>query len=302
MWQRMNQAMKAMTAVLASWLVGCSTSTPPQSSGPIKPMAAPKVALALGGGAARGFAHVGVIKALESQGIRIDLITGTSAGAVVGALYASGMSGFQLQRLAMETKESQVIDWDVLGKGGWIKGELLERFVNTRIQGRTFDKLSKPLGVVTTDLASGQPMVFKTGNVGQAVRASASVPGIFIPTEIAGNLYVDGGVTMPLPVQAAREMQADFVIAVDIGEQPESKKPGGSIDVVLQAFTIMGHVIGKTQAAQADVLIRPDTRGLSLTNFDTREIAILRGEEAVAKILPELRQKLLDRGFVFAAQ
>ena len=296
----MNQVIKAMAAVLTSWLVGCSTSTPPQTTSPAPtPVAAPKVALALGGGAARGFAHVGVIKALESQGIRVDLVTGTSAGAVVGALYASGMTGFQLQRLAMETKESQVMDWDVLGKGGWIKGELLERFVNTRIQGRSFDKLSKPLGVVTTDLATGQTVVFKTGNVGQAVRASASVPGVFIPTEIAGRLYVDGGVTMPLPVQAAREMQADFVIAVDIGEQPEGKKPSGSIDVVLQAFTIMGQVIGKTQAAQADILIRPDTRGLSLTNFDTRELAILRGEEAVAQVLPALRQKLTDRGFVF---
>jgi NTE family protein len=296
----MNRVTKIALAVFTSWLVGCASTPPPQA--PAAPAAAPKIALALGGGAARGFAHIGVIKALESQGISIDIVTGTSAGAVVGALYASGMSGFQMQRLAMETKESQVIDFDVLGKGGWVKGELLERFVNARVQGRTFERLAKPLGVVVTELSNGQTVVLRSGNVGQAVRASASVPGVFIPSEIGGRFFVDGGVTMPLPVQAARDMQADFVIAVDIGEQPEGRKPGGSIDVVLQAFTIMGQVISRAQASQADVLIRPDTRGLSLTNFDTRELAILRGEEAVARILPELRQKLLARGVVLAGR
>lgn len=296
----MNLVITVVLVLATSWLVGCATTTPPPASE--VPTAAPKVALALGGGAARGFAHIGVIKALESQGVAINIVTGTSAGAVVGALYASGLSGFQLQRLAMETKESQVIDFDVLGKGGWVKGELLERFVNARLQGRTFEKLAKPLGVVVTDLSNGQTVVLRAGNVGQAVRASASVPGIFIPSELGGRFFVDGGVTMPLPVQAARDMQADFVIAVDIGEQPEGRRPGGSIDVVLQAFTIMGQVISRSQAAQADILIRPDTRGLSLTNFDSRELAILRGEEAVARVLPELRQKLADRGVVLAGR
>lgn len=293
----MNAAKAFAITLLVVAVTGCST--PKVAEAPTTTAVAPtppKVALALGGGAARGFAHIGVIKALEAQGIPIDVVTGTSAGAVVGALYASGMSGFQMQRMAMETKESQVIDFDVLGKGGWVKGELLERFVNARLQGRTFEKLNKPLGVVVTDLADGKAVVMRTGNVGQAVRASASVPGVFIPPEFGGRFFVDGGVTMPLPVQAAREMQADFVIAVDIGEQPEAKKPASSIDVVLQAFTIMGQVMSRAQAAQADVLIRPDTRGLSLTNFDTRELAILRGEEAAIRLLPELRQKLTERG------
>jgi len=300
----MNPAISVVLVLATSWLVGCATTTPSAlpPPGSEAPTAVPKVALALGGGAARGFAHIGVIKALESQGVPVDIVTGTSAGAVVGALYASGLSGFQLQRLAMETKEAQVIDFDVLGKGGWVKGELLERFVNARLQGRTFEKLAKPLGVVVTDLSNGQTVLLRAGNVGQAVRASASVPGIFIPLELGGRFFVDGGVTMPLPVQAARDMQADFVIAVDIGEQPEGRRPGGSIDVVLQAFTIMGQVISRSQAAQADILIRPDTRGLSLTNFDSRELAILRGEEAVARILPELRQKLADRGVALAGR
>ncbi|MGA1253442.1 MAG: patatin-like phospholipase family protein [Burkholderiaceae bacterium] len=290
-------SLRVLAASLFVWLAGCATSPAPDTGlGPQQPPPPPKLALALGGGGARGFAHIGVIKALESQGISVDIVTGTSAGAVVGALYAGGLSGFQLQRIAMETKESQVIDFDVLSRGGWVKGELLERFVNTRLQGRSFDKLTKPLGVVVTDLSTGETVVVQSGNVGQAVRASASVPGIFIPTEIGGRFFVDGGVTMPLPVQAARDMRADFVIAVDIGEQPEGRRPGGSIDVVLQAFTIMGQVISRTQAGQADVLIRPDTRGLSLTSFDTRELAILRGEEAVARVLPELRQKLIERG------
>lgn len=300
---RMNAVKAFVIALLVVAVTGCST--PKVTEAPAKPTVTatpPKVALALGGGAARGFAHIGVIKALEAQGIPIDVVTGTSAGAVIGALYAGGMSGFQLQRMAMETKESQVIDFDVLGKGGWVKGELLERFVNARVQGRTFERLNKPLGVVVTDLANGKAVVMRTGNVGQAVRASASVPGVFIPPELGGRFFVDGGVTMPLPVQAAREMQADFVIAVDIGEQPEAKKPTGSIDVVLQAFTIMGQVMSRAQAAQADVLIRPDTRGLSLTSFDTRELAILRGEEAAIRLLPELRQKLTDRGVALGAR
>ena len=221
---------RVLAACLVVWIAGCATSPPPDTgSGPQPAASPPKLALALGGGAARGFAHIGVIKALESQGVSVDIVTGTSAGAVIGALYAGGLSGFQLQRLAMESKESQVIDFDVLGRGGWVKGELLERFVNTRLQGRTFDKLAKPLGVVATDLSNGQTVVMRSGNVGQAVRASASVPGVFIPPEIEGRFFVDGGVTMPLPVQAAREMQADFVIAVDIGEQPEEDQGGLSM-------------------------------------------------------------------------
>ncbi|MFZ9812422.1 MAG: patatin-like phospholipase family protein, partial [Burkholderiaceae bacterium] len=162
-------SLRFLAASLFVWLAGCATSPAPDTGlGPQQPPPPPKLALALGGGGARGFAHIGVIKALESQGISVDIVTGTSAGAVVGALYAGGLSGFQLQRIAMETKESQVIDFDVLSRGGWVKGELLERFVNTRLQGRSFDKLTKPLGVVVTDLSTGQTVVMQSGNVGQA--------------------------------------------------------------------------------------------------------------------------------------
>lgn len=254
----------------------------------------PKIALVLGGGAARGFAHVGVIKMLEAQGVRPDIVVGTSAGSVVGALYAAGYSGFELQRMALELDEKAVSDW-ALPNRGFLKGESLQNFVNTAVKGRALESLPKPLGIVATDLATGEQIVFRRGNVGMAVRASSSVPGVFQPVLIAGREYVDGGLTSPVPVRAARDMGADLVIAVDISKDPQTSKVGDTIDVLLQTFTIMGRAIAAQELQAADVVIAPDTREMKSASFDSRHLAIMEGERAALAALPNLRRKIAER-------
>ena len=255
------------------------------------PKAAPKIALVLGGGAARGFAHIGVIKALEAQGISPDIIVGTSAGALVGALYAAGNNGFDLQKLALQMQENEVSDWSLPDRGVF-KGEALQNFVNRVVNQRPLEKLNRTFAVVATDLHSGEQVVFRTGNTGMAVRASSSVPGVFQPVLINGHEYVDGGLTSPVPVRAARLLGADFVIAVDISARPEFGKTASSIDVLLQTFAIMQQSISRNEMKEANVAIRPSLPDTRRTDFQDRDITILAGEQAVAAVLPELKAKL----------
>jgi NTE family protein len=250
-----------------------------------------KIALALGGGAARGFAHIGVIKALEAQGIVPDIVVGTSAGSVVGALYASGMSGFELQNLALQMEENMLVDWAFPNRGV-LKGEALQGFINQKVKNLSVQKMPKPLGVVATDLQSGEMVLFRRGDTGMAVRASSAVPGMFQPVEIGGRDYVDGGLTSPVPAQSARAMGADFVIAVDISNVSRRDKLTGTLDVLLQTFAIMGHTIGRHELEDADVVVRPKTAAVSSTDFEGRHLAIMEGEKAAAAVMPELKAKL----------
>ena len=167
---------------------------------------------------------------LEAQGIVPDIVVGTSAGSLVGALYASGYNGFELQRIGLQLEDSVITDWSLPDRG-FLKGEALQRFVNQNVQNRPLEKLNKPFGAVATDLQSGEAITFRTGNTGTAVRASSSVPGVFQPVSINGRDYVDGGLVSPVPVRAARTMGADVVIAVDISNKPSFGKTGDSISV-----------------------------------------------------------------------
>jgi len=279
-------------AFIAVLLSACASPPPPA---PPTPVAAPrpplKVAIALGGGAARGFAHIGVIKALEAQGIVPDIVVGTSAGSVVGALYASGMSGFELQKLALAMEEDMLADW-ALPNRGVLRGEALQGFVNERVKNQPIQRLARPFGVVATDLQSGEKVLFRSGDTGMAVRASSAVPGVFQPVAISGRDYIDGGATSPVPVQSARAMGADFVIAVDISSVGRRERIAGTLDVLLQTFAIMGHTISSHELKEADVVIRPRTSAVSSINFSDRHLAILEGEQAAAAILPELKARL----------
>ncbi|MEW5887864.1 MAG: patatin-like phospholipase family protein [Pseudomonadota bacterium] len=279
---------QALIVFFALFLGGCAALSKPESVPPPKPV---KIALALGGGAARGFAHVGVIKALEAQGIVPDIIVGTSAGSVVGALYAGGYNGFDLQKLALHLDEATVSDW-TLPDRGVLKGEALQNYVNRALNNRPLEKLNRPLAVVATDLKSGEAVVFRTGNTGMAVRASSSVPGVFQPVAINGREYVDGGLVAPVPVKVARSLGADFVIAVDISARPQFGRTHNSLDVLLQTFAIMGQSISRFELLEADVVIRPNTPEIRATDFQEKHLAMLEGERAVAAVLPELRSKL----------
>ncbi|MBX9899798.1 MAG: patatin-like phospholipase family protein, partial [Burkholderiaceae bacterium] len=237
------------------FLLSACVSLPPQqvskveevkSSSPLKALKSIKIGLALGGGAARGFAHIGVIKVLEAQGINVDVVAGTSAGSVVGAMYAAGNNGFALQKLALEMDEATISDWSLpffAKSSGVLKGEALQFYVNKTVAQAPIEKLKKPFGAVATDLSTGLPILFQRGNTGAAVRASSAVPGVFQPVKINDRLYVDGGLVSPVPVRFAREMGADFVIAVNISSQPETQSGGSSLDVLLQTFTIMGQSV-----------------------------------------------------------
>ena len=277
-----------LAGIASLFLVSCAA---PPVAPPAAPRPAVKIALVLGGGAARGFAHVGVIKVLEAQGIIPDIVVGTSAGAVVGALYAAGNSGFALQRLVLGMAEGQFSDWSLPDRG-ILKGEALQNFVNDAVAGRPLEKLGKLFAVVATDLQSGEAVVFRTGNTGMAVRASSSVPGLFQPVVINGRDYVDGGLVSPVPVKIARGLGADFVIAVDISAKPQYGKTQTSIDVMLQTFAIMGQAISRYELPAADVVIRPYTPEIRATDFQDRHLAVLEGEKAATLMLPELKAKL----------
>ncbi|MDP2144570.1 MAG: patatin-like phospholipase family protein [Gallionella sp.] len=298
---------KIALALLLLASTGCSTPNPPvQTPPPPTPVVVErppaKIALALGGGAARGFAHVGVIKALEAQGISADIVVGTSAGSVVGALYAAGLNGFQIQELSMSMEEEQVLDGSGLyrciaetvfsDKRGCIKGQALQDFINKHVDGRPIEKLRKTFYAVATNLNNGEMVVFRTGNTGMAVRASSSVPVFFQPVTINGQDYVDGGLVAPVPSSVARSMGADFVIAVDISDRPQDRKAAGMSDILWQTFAIFGQTINRHEHSSADIVIRPITSGLPSTDVSGLNKAVLEGEKAVAAILPELKAKL----------
>ena len=292
-----------LTVSALLFLSGCvSTPTVPETAPPIltpppvvapPPKPKPVIALALGGGAAKGFAHIGVIKALEAQGIVPDIVIGTSAGSVVGAMYAAGKNGFQLQELAIEFDKTVVTDWNLnpFSKGMLI-GEKLAEFINKAVGGKTIEKMTRKLGVVATDLNSGEAIVFRSGDTGTAVRASSSVPGVFQPVLIRNRSYVDGGLVAPVPVRFAREMGATFVIAVDISDKPAQGKTKDTFDTLMQTISIMGHTINQHELPNADVVIQPDISRLTSTDFDTRHRAVLEGEKAADAKMTELKNKL----------
>jgi NTE family protein len=277
-----------LSSLLAALAIsGCATKPPPPP--PVPKIV--KIGLALGGGAARGFAHIGVIKVLESQGIVPDIIVGTSAGAVVGALYASGINGFELQKLAHKLDESKISDWSVPDRGV-LKGEALQQFVNEAIAQRPIESLKKPFAVVATDLHSGESILFRTGNTGMAVRASATVPGIFRPVAINGHEYVDGGLSSLIPVRSARQMGADVVIAVDISARPGNQPVRGTLDILLQTFTIMGQNLARHELKEADIVIRPQVGDIGPADFPARHDSILEGEKAAQAALPQIREAI----------
>jgi NTE family protein len=260
----------------------------PAATAPAPPR---RVALALGGGAARGFAHIGVIQVLESQGIKPDIVVGTSAGSLVAALYADGKSGDELQALALTLDESAITDWSLPSRGV-LRGDALARWVRQQTGGRGIEQLTRPLGIVATDLANGTPVLFQRGDVGLAVRASSAVPAVFQPVRIGEREYVDGGLVAPVPVRFARQMGATHVIAVDISTPPEGGATDGTLGLLLQTFAIMGKSISQYELREADVVLKPVLTGLAGTDFTNRVRAIRAGREATQAQLPLIRERL----------
>jgi NTE family protein len=301
--QRIRLLAGVAIALLA--LAGCQTAprpsvatepavvvaVPPEVLPPPPPPKPPRIGLALGGGAARGFAHIGVIQVLEENGIRPDLVAGTSAGSVVAALYASGKSGAELGALAESMDESAFADWSFPGRG-LIRGEALARYVRDHTGGRSIEQMRVPLGIVATDLDNGQPILFQVGDPGVAVRASSAVPAVFQPVRIGTREYVDGGLVSPVPVRFARQMGADLVIAVDISAVPDGNATGDPMRMLLQTFSIMGRSINHFELRDADVLLRPRLPQVSGADFTARKRSIQAGRDAALGQLAQLRERI----------
>lgn len=252
----------------------------------------PRIALVLGSGSARGFAHIGVIKALEAAKIRPDLIVGTSAGALVGAFYAAGFTGAQMEDLAIKVRDIDIVDMSTGAKRGMVMGDTLQLFVNRATRDRSIEQLGIPFIAVATQLRTGDIATFRRGDLGMAVRASCSVPGVFIPPKINDVEYVDGGLVSPVPVNVAREAGADIVIAVDVSSGPLNSSPVGIYEQVMHSFDIMGRSLAKIEAAQADVLIRPDVSRIPSTDFNARAAFIQIGQAAGARFTPVVQEKI----------
>ena len=286
----------AAPGISASGAPGASSPGAPDSAAEVpglgRPTArAPRICLALGGGAARGFAHIGVIQVLEEAGIKPHCVAGTSAGSLVAALYASGRNGPELARLALRMDESAITDWSFPARGV-IRGEALARYVRQQTGGKLIEQMPMPLGIVATDLDSGQGVLFRRGDLGQAVRASSAVPAVFQPVRIQNREYVDGGLVSPVPVRYAREMGADFVIAVDISTQPEGQPTGDAFSLLLQTCSIMGRSINQFELREADLVVRPALAGVGSADFTARQKAIQAGRQAALLQLNALKEKL----------
>jgi len=267
---------------------------PPVDVAPRPPPRPPRIGLALGGGAARGFAHIGVIQVLEEQGIHPDLVVGTSAGSLVAALYASGKTGAELGALAQSMDESALTDWSFPGRG-LIRGEALARYVREHTGAVSIEHMKLPLGIVATDLDSGAPILFQVGDAGVAVRASSAVPAVFLPVRIGSREYVDGGLVSPVPVRFARQMGAELVIAVDISAPPEGNATGDPMRMLLQTFSIMGRSINNFELHDADVVMRPRLAQVSGTDFTARTRSIQAGREAAQLQLAILRDRIAQK-------
>ena len=293
--EKIRLALRAAILVVA--LAGCATAPPPapiaqDEPAPVpEPPSPPKIALVLGGGAAKGFAHIGVIKSLESHGFQPDILVGTSAGSVVAALYAAGYSGFELQRIALAMEEKAFSDWTIPNRG-FIKGEALQNFINEAVGNRPIEQFTRKLAIVATDLQSGELVVFERGDTGLAVRASSSVPGVFQPVKFNSREYVDGGLVSPVPVKTARDLGADVIVAVNISDRPKLSRLKDTIDVMMQTFTIMGGIIADKELVFADVVVEPDISALNSANFESRNQAIIEGEKAGLAALVKLKEKI----------
>jgi NTE family protein len=299
-------ALAGAGSLLLLGLGGCAGApvlAPPVAPVPLPPLAAapppppppplrrPRLGLALGGGAARGFAHIGVIQVLEENGLAPDLVVGTSAGSLVAALHASGKSGSELEVLADAMDETAFADWSYPGRG-LIRGEALAKFVRDKTGGRMIEQMRIPLGIAATDLDSGAGILFQRGDTGTAVRASSAVPAVFQPVRIGQHEYVDGGLTAPIPVHHALAMGAEFVIAVDISAVPEGNATGDAARMLLQTFAIMGRTIKTFELKDADLVLQPSLAGVSGADFTTRRQSIRAGREVTLAHLAELRGRL----------
>jgi NTE family protein len=290
----LGSAVVAVPAAVAaaSRVPATESADPPGTLATPRPLAGePRVAVALGGGSLRGFAHVGVIAALEEAGIRPSLVVGTSAGSVIGALWASGLTAAQIDQATRE------LDWGVLAdigipRRGLVGGGGIEAFVSRHVNGRAIEDLPVPFAAVATDALSGDPVLLNRGSTASAVRASSSIPVVFEPIRARGRLLLDGGLSAPTPVRLARQLGADIVIAVNVAWSPEEAALHNPVDMLFQTMQLMGHNLNRAELAQADVVIAPDIRSLGPIGRSSRDGLIGQGVNAGRDAVPAIGESI----------
>jgi NTE family protein len=277
--------------ILGLSLAGCDKYTKPST--PAVQAREPVIAVALGGGGAKGFAHIGALKVLESHGIKPKIVTGTSAGSFVGSIYASGKTPYQLQQLAINFKESDIRDL-TLNKQGFLVGQKLQNYVNAQVGNKPMEKFPIRFAAVATRLDNGQKVDFIKGNAGQAVRASCSIPNVFVPATIGGVQYVDGGLVSPIPVTTARNMGADIVIAIDISARPEGGKSSSMFGLLDQTINIMGQQSINEELKKANVVIQPKVGHIGALDIKASNETILAGETATQAKIKAIQKAITD--------
>lgn len=259
---------------------------------PEEPRRIPVIGLALGGGFARGIAHVGVLKVLEEEGIPIRIVTGTSVGALIGASYCSGLSAADLEEVAHSVRFTTFARW-TLSRFGFASNDRMVTFLTRTLKVRTFEELRIPLGVTATDFNSGEGVVFHSGGIIDPVRASCAYPGMFLPVNIRGRWLVDGMLSHPVPTRPLREMGADRVLAVHLrGQWSRNGAPRHLFDVIGQSFAIAQDMMSSQWKGAADLVIEPDVAGFAYDEFKRADDLIRVGEVAMRKALPEVRKWL----------
>jgi NTE family protein len=282
--------------LLATILSGCVVNREVPVA--VKPAPAPvyikpKVALVLGGGAARGFAHVGVLRILEQEKIPIDMIVGTSVGSLIGAMYASNPNSFELEWTSFTLEKDDIFDFSILSSAtGPVKGDKLEKFVNSKVAAKNIEQLKIPFYAVSADLNTGEPVIFLSGPVCKAVRASCSIPGIFTPLVYDNKQLVDGGVLGNVAPEIARKYGANLVIVVSIDKSILNKDTGNIVSITLQAIDIMSNKIDSYKLKDADVVIAPEIGDVGTMDFTQKKRCMQAGISAAQKAIPDIKKRL----------
>ncbi len=252
----------------------------------------PAIGLALGGGFARGMAHIGVLKVLEEEGIPIRIVAGTSVGALIGAAYCSGLSIEELEKLARSVRFTTFARWTV-SRYGFASNDRMVSFLSRTLKVKTFEELRIPLGVTATDFNSGEGVVFHSGSIIDPVRASCAYPGMFLPVNIRGRWLVDGMLSYPVPTRPLREMGADRVLAIHLrGQWSKGGAPRHLFDVIGQSFAIAQDMMRHLWQGAADVVVEPDVAGFAYDDFKRSDELIRSGEVAMRQAMPEVRKWL----------
>jgi len=259
---------------------------------PIEPQRMPTIGIALGGGFARGIAHIGVLKVLEEEGIPVRMIAGTSVGAIMGAAYCSGLTIAELVEIAQKVRLKSFARWTV-SRLGFATTDRMGGFLARTLKVQTFEELRIPLAVTATDFNTGKGIIFSSGSIIDPVRASCAYPGMFLPVEIGGRWFVDGMLSHPVPTRPLREMGAERVLAVQLkGQWSKTSAPRHLFDVIGQSFAIAQELMSETWRNAADVVIEPDVAGFDYDDFKRAGELIRVGEHAMRRALPEVRKWL----------